>query len=87
MTDQQKKDNPEHETTGGFLLKRTYKEAWALYWNTEATEEEKQRFLNLPNFNADIFEEITGIKVGSDSSCHNKIVEIDGKKYKLTEIE
>jgi hypothetical protein len=68
------------------LITRTYKEAWSLAWK-EMSEEDKNRFLNLPNFDADIFEEITGINTGKkESTCNGKIVEIDGKKYKLTEV-
>ena len=49
------------------LVKYTYKEAWKNWWskNDEYTNKQKQKILNLPNFNAQIFEEITGIKVES----------------------
>ena len=87
MTDAQKIDNPKFHITGGFLIKRTYKEAWRLYWDTKASKEDKQKFLNLPNFDADIFEEITGINVRKNDSCNGKIIEIEGKKYKLEELE
>jgi len=41
---------------------RTYKEAWQLYWN-EASKEDKQKFLDLPNFDRWVFKDITGIDV------------------------
>jgi hypothetical protein len=85
MTSQQKIDDPNFHVKKGTLITRTYKEAWALYW-TEISQEDKQMFLDLPNFDADIFLEITGIDVRKQDSCDGKIVEIDGKKYKLSEI-
>ena len=62
MTDAEKEKHPSHETTGGYLKKFTYKEAWANAWNN-ADDEQKRWFLSLPNFDADIFFEITGIRV------------------------
>jgi hypothetical protein len=84
MTPEQKKADPNSHVRGGTLIKRTYKEAWAAAW-AKAEPELKQQFLDLPNFDADIFLEITGIDVKS-KSCAGKVVEIDGKKYKLTEV-
>ena len=85
MTDAQKEDDKDFHTKGGTLITRTYKEAWALYWGN-ASKEDKQLFLDLPNFDADIFKEITGIDVEVNPTCDGKIVEIDGKKYKLSEV-
>ena len=42
------------------LEKMSYKQAWQGWWNS-ATKGEKAKILDLPNFDADIFEEITGI--------------------------
>lgn len=84
MTDEQKNNYPKFNTEGGALITRSYKEAWKLYWS-EASKEDKQLFLDLPNFCPKIFKEITGIEV-NDNSCDGKIVEIEGKKYKLQEI-
>ena len=84
MTISQKVDNPNFYITKGILITRTYKEAWQLVW-PKLDQKEKQKFLDLPNFDADIFLEITGIDV-KKQSCAGKIVEIDGKKYKLQEI-
>jgi hypothetical protein len=86
MTDEQKQDDPSFYVKKGTLITRTYHEAWAIAWE-KLSKEEKQQFLDLPNFDADIFKEITGIDIAKkEVSCNNKIVEIDGKKYKLTEI-
>lgn len=62
MTNKEKEDNPSYKTIGGFIKRVKYKEAWAIFWR-RTTEENRQRFLALPNFDADIFLEITGIDV------------------------
>ena len=84
MTEQQKIDDPNFHVKRGTLITRGYKEAWLIAWN-EAEQKEKDKLFNLPNFDAEIFKEITGIDVG-EKSCNGKIVEIEGKKYKLTEV-
>ena len=89
MSDQEKAGNESYMTTGGYLKVYSYKEAWANAYKN-ATEEDIQKTINLPNFDYDIFEEISGIdlrKHGKSSCCADKVVEIDGKKYKLTEIK
>jgi hypothetical protein len=88
MTDIQKKNDPQFFVKKGTLITRTYKEAFSLAWD-ELSKENKQQFLDLPNFDADIFLEITGVDVRSKltpPTCSGKVVEIDGKKYKLTEV-
>lgn len=50
------------EWKDGKLVTRTYKEAWALYWEG-ASLKDRLRFYQLPNFNASIFKEITGIEI------------------------
>lgn len=86
MTDDEKKEQADLHIRGGYLKTYSWEEAWANYWK-DSDEEEKQRVLNLPNFDADIFKEITGIDVNADKTCEGKIVEIDGKKYRLQAVE
>jgi hypothetical protein len=63
MTTEEKQAHPEHITTGGYLRPGlTYKDAWAKAWS-EADATTRQRFLDLPNFDADKFLEITGVDV------------------------
>ena len=62
MTDEEKENNPDHETLGGYLRKMTYKEAWKYSWNN-ADKENRKLVLKLPNFDNEIFKEITGIDV------------------------
>jgi hypothetical protein len=93
VTDQEKIDNTTFHTTGGYLKKYDYKEAFQKSWN-KASKEDQGAVKALPNFDADVFFEISGIDVrkkevscaGKEVSCAGKVVEIDGKKYKLTEV-
>ena len=62
MTDEEKENNPDYETLGGYLRKITYKEAWKYSWNN-ADKENRKLVLKLPNFDNEIFKEITGIDV------------------------
>ena len=62
MTDEEKKANPKAETTQGFNKTIPYKETWLTFW-VKATEETRKKFLKLPEFNAKLFLEITGIDV------------------------
>lgn len=67
MTDAEKEAHPSHETTGGYLKTFTYKEAWSNAWKN-AGDDQKRWFLELPNFDADIFFEITGIYVNESTT-------------------
>jgi len=62
MTDKEKLENSFWETTEGYLKTITLKEAWGNMWGN-LSKENKKAFLDLPNFDAEIFEEITGIDV------------------------
>ena len=62
MTDEEKAKHPEHETIGGYLKTVSQKEAWRNSWS-KMTEEEKDLVKSLPNFDAEIFKECTGIEV------------------------
>jgi hypothetical protein len=62
MTHQEKIDNPSCETTGGYLRVYGYKEAWRKAWDS-ATDRDKELLYALPNFDAEVFKEISGIDV------------------------
>ena len=62
MSDKEKEENPKYKTTGGYLKKRTYHEAWQIMWGSW-TKEQQDSIKKLPNFDKDIFKEITGIEV------------------------
>ena len=62
MTDKEKKSEPEFHARGGYLKTVGYEEAWASFWK-DTSEENRQKFLDLPNFSQEIFKEITSIDV------------------------
>ena len=62
MTNEEKVAHPTHETTGGYLKVLEESECRQIWWNN-LTEREKDVIRELPNFDTDIFEEITGIKI------------------------
>jgi hypothetical protein len=62
MTDDEKKSNKDAFVTDGYLKTVSYKEAWTIAYK-DASKEEIKLLKALPNFNADVFEEITGIRV------------------------
>jgi len=82
------KDLPKDEVTesvsqmGGKLIAFPYKDAWKKYWD-KAPEEDREWFKNLPNFDPDIFEEITSIKVSEPE----EMISIDGKKWSKSTIK
>lgn len=86
MTTQEKKDNSTFKTTGGYLKEYEYNEAWANFWE-KTDKKNKDKILNLPNFDAEIFKDITGIDVKEGNDCSGKVVEIDGKKYRLNLVD
>ena len=60
-TEQEKETyKKEIETCGGFLKTLGYKEAWKRAWN-KASKEEHKELLDLPNWDNEVFKEITGI--------------------------
>jgi len=67
MSDKEKADNPHFNTTGGYLKTVPYKEAWKNAYDN-ATKEDIALLKALPNFDADVFEEITGIRVEEDEN-------------------
>ena len=62
MTDEEKKAHPEHTTTGGYL-KEVKHEADRQKWWDDLSYRKKLIVMSLPNFDADIFYECTGIRV------------------------
>ena len=60
-TDKEKEEHKkEFEISGGYLKTLEYKEAWRLAWN-RASKEKHEQLLKLPNWNNEVFKEITGI--------------------------
>jgi len=63
MTDEEKEAHPEHETTGGFLKLYEQSESNQMWWDGLA-DYKRETIKSIPNFDAEIFEQVTGIKVG-----------------------
>ena len=58
--EEKKKYKNEIEICGGFLKTLDYKDAWRLAWNKASIKERKKLF-ELPNWDNEVFKEITGI--------------------------
>ena len=65
MTDKEKAEHPTHETTGGYLKVPDEAESRQKWWN-DLSDSDKDIIKSIPNFDSDIFEECTGIKVDYD---------------------
>ena len=65
MTDEERAEHPEAEVTGGYLKESHDSKTVQDWWDT-LSEEQKKIIKSLPNFDAEIFEEITGIEVEKD---------------------
>jgi hypothetical protein len=61
MTDEEKKEYPKAFVTDGYLKRHDYKTACAAMW-AKLSDIEKQRVYDLPNFDAEVFFQITGIQ-------------------------
>ena len=62
MTDEEKVANPTYETTGGYLKVLNESECGQLWWGS-LSDSQKNYIRSIPNFDAEIFEQCTGIKV------------------------
>ena len=62
MTDEEKKQYPEYKTTGGYLKKYDESECGQIWWSN-LSNHEKDVIKGLPNFDAEIFEQVTGVNV------------------------
>jgi hypothetical protein len=84
MTDEEKKADPEFYVRQGYLKKFEWKEAWANFWK-DTDEENRKKFLALPNFSWDVFASITGIEPNTKSLKGKKVtVKFDGEGYMAT---
>lgn len=61
-TDEEKKESKRKAIGEGYLKEYTYKDACANWWN-RMSDENKNIVKSIPNFDADVFEDITGIKI------------------------
>ena len=75
MTDEEKKADPQFCARKGYLKTYEWKEAWSNFWR-ETDESNRKKFLNLPNFDSEIFKEITGIDVSKSEPKKMTVAEI-----------
>jgi hypothetical protein len=62
MTDEEKEAYPTYKTTGGYLKVLDESECGQLWWNS-LSDDKKKIIEEIPNFDVEIFEQCTGIKV------------------------
>jgi hypothetical protein len=62
MTQEEKDNYPEYKTLGGYLKELEYKEAFQESFS-KASQREIEQLKKLPNFDADVFFEISGIRI------------------------
>ena len=62
MTDDEKKEHPEHDVTGGFLKEFDYSKKRQNWWD-ELDSDDKKTIKSLPNFDKEKFERVVGIKI------------------------
>lgn len=62
MTKKEKKEHPDYKITKGFL-KSVEDDTKQQRWWDMLSDEKKNIVMQLPNFDKDIFEEITGIEI------------------------
>ena len=77
-TEEEKREHKEEiETCGGYLKTLEYKEAFRLAWD-KASKEEHKKLLALPNWDNEIFKEISGIDAEAEIKKEN---ENDKRKF------
>ena len=62
MTDEEKEQHPEYEVVGGYLKILDESECGQLWWDS-LSERYKNIIEAMPNFDKEIFEDVTGIKI------------------------
>ena len=61
-TKEEKAADPEKEKIGGYLKTYSMEEAWANWWN-KLSDENKAIIQQIPNFDKEVFKDITGIEI------------------------
>ena len=75
MTDKEKTAYPSYVTTGGYLKSWSYLSAWRESWD-KASLEDRKKVLALPNWDNEIFKQISGIDVEKELNTPKKGGEI-----------
>ena len=74
MSDKEKEAYPSYVTTGGYLKVWTERGAWRESWDN-ASDEDKRKVLALPNWNNELFKEISGIDVEKELNTPKRSVD------------
>ena len=62
MSNEEKEKHPTYKTTGGYLKISDNQKTRQTWWDDNLSDKQKEIIKRIPNFDAKIFEEITGIK-------------------------
>ena len=83
MSEDEKEENPDWDTVGGFPRNRSMKEAYAKAWAN--SDQDVEAVENILGFDRKIWIEITGLDLwdGEEDDCSGREVVIDGKTYRL----
>ena len=65
MTEDEKKAHPSYKTTGGYLKILDESECAQIWWDG-LSEADRNKIKSIPNFDIEIFEQCTGIKIESE---------------------
>jgi hypothetical protein len=86
MTHQEKKDNPNWAAMGGYLKKinKSIQETFPIWWES-TTQENRDKFLNLPNFDAEKFLKCTGVDVRKKEVAEDSVIDRIAKLQKEIE--
>jgi len=94
MTEEEKTEHDTYKTTGGYLRSYEYQEAFRKSWEN-ASDEDRRKTLTLPNWNNELFLEISGIDVEKELSIKSneysmdevaKALGVDVKKLKIRKV-
>ena len=73
MSAEEKSEHPSYTAVGGYLRTYEYKEAFRKAWD-KASQEDRDKLFALPNFDAAIFEEISGIDVTAETGRKHELL-------------
>ena len=85
MTDEEKESDKMFYVRQGYLKTFTYKEAWKNFWR-DTDAENRKKFLALPNFDAKIFKDITGVDTEGNSQKSELLKKAESLEEKAKEI-
>ena len=82
MTNQEKEENGQYRVTGGYLKVYGYQEAWRNEWD-KASDEDRKKTLLLPNWDNQVFKEISGIDVEAELNMSSNLSSAEKEAFEL----